>query len=43
MDGEKDVKPNFAEIVLIVFVVSLTFEEINQVTIYDRFEAFYII
>ena len=43
MEGEKSVKPGAAEIVLILFVVSLTFEEINQLTIYYRFEMFSII
>ena len=34
MQGEKNAKPGMAEMVLTLFVVSLTFEEINQVSIY---------
>ena len=43
MEGEKDLTPGVAEVVLILFVVSLTFEEINQVTINYCFRKFSII
>ena len=35
MQGEKNGKPGIAEMFLTLFVVSLTLEEINQVSIYD--------
>ena len=35
MQGEKNAKPGVAEMVLTLFVVSLTLEEINQVSIYN--------
>ena len=35
MQRERNAKPGKAEMVLTLFVVSLTLEEINQVCIYD--------
>ena len=43
MQGEKDAKPGGAEIVLIVCVISLTFEEINQVIVSYYSVVLYII
>ena len=43
MQGEKDAKPGKAEIILIICVISLTFEEINQVIVSYHTVVLYII